>query len=180
MSAKTLISVEEFDRLEEEEFRYELNEGELITMTRPNTDHGRIERRLLMVLQTHLEKGGTGEASGSNILFVLGSNTKRAPDVSVVFREIGSVKEIFGAPDIAGEILSPSNAKKKMRESSNNSSRTAASSPGLSTPRRAPWKSGNRPPLPRARCSNPMCWKRHCYRDSPVRSQSCSLEFRNH
>lgn len=115
MSAKTLISVEQFDRLEEEEFRYELNEGELITMTRPNTDHGRIERRLLMVLQTHLEISGTGEAFGSNILFVLGPNTKRAPDVSVVFRKIGSVKEIIGAPDIAAEILSPSNAKKEMQ-----------------------------------------------------------------
>ena len=114
MSAKTLISVEEFDRLEEKEFRYELNEGELITMTRPNTDHGRIERRLLMVLQTHLEKGDTGEAFGSNILFILGPTTKRAPDVSVVFREVGSVKEIVGAPDIAAEILSPSNAKKEM------------------------------------------------------------------
>lgn len=115
MSAKTLISVEEFDRLEEEEFRYELNEGELITMTRPNTDHGRIERRLLMVLQTHLENSGTGEAFGPNILFVLGPNTKRAPDVSVVFREIGSVKEIDGAPDIAIEILSHSNTKKEMQ-----------------------------------------------------------------
>jgi hypothetical protein len=29
MSAKTLISVADFDRLEEEEFRYELDEGEL-------------------------------------------------------------------------------------------------------------------------------------------------------
>jgi Uma2 family endonuclease len=51
----------------------------------------------------------------TNILFVLGPNTKRAPDVSVVLREIGSVKEITGAPDIAAEILSPSNTKKEMR-----------------------------------------------------------------
>jgi Uma2 family endonuclease len=115
MSAKTLISVEEFDRLEEEEFRYELDEGELVTMTRPGTDHGRIERRLLMVLQTYLDNRGGGEAFGPDILFVLGPNTKRAPDVSVVLREIGSVKEITGAPDIAAEILSPSNTKKEMR-----------------------------------------------------------------
>jgi Uma2 family endonuclease len=115
MSAKTLISVEEFDRLEEGEFRYELDEGELITLTRPNTDHGRIERRLLMALQTYLESRGVGEAFGPNILFVLTPNTKRAPDVSVVFREIGSVKEIAGAPDIAAEILSPSNSKREMQ-----------------------------------------------------------------
>ncbi len=115
MSAKTLISVEEFDRLEEEEFRYELDEGELITLTRPGTDHGRIERRLLMVLQTYLDDRGGGEAFGPDILFVLGPNTKRAPDVSVVLREIGSVKEITGAPDIAAEVLSPSNTKKEMQ-----------------------------------------------------------------
>jgi Uma2 family endonuclease len=114
MSAKTLISVEEFDRLEEEEFRYELDEGELITLTRPGTDHGRIERRLLIALQTYLDDRGGGEAFGPDILFVLGPNTKRAPDVSVVFRETGSVKEINGAPDIAIEILSPSNTKKEM------------------------------------------------------------------
>jgi Uma2 family endonuclease len=114
MSAKTLISVAEFDRLEEEEFRYELDEGELITMTRPGTDHGRIERRLLIVLQTYLDAHGGGEAFGPDILFELGPNTKRAPNVSVVLREIGSVKEITGAPDIAVEILSPSNTKIEM------------------------------------------------------------------
>jgi Uma2 family endonuclease len=115
MSAKTVISVQEFDRLEEEEFRYELDEGELITLTRPNIDHGRIERRLLMVLQTYLEQFGSGEAFGPNILFVLGPATKRAPDVSVVFREVGSVKEIDGSPDIAVEILSTSNTQKDMK-----------------------------------------------------------------
>jgi len=115
MSTKTLISVAEFDRLEEDEFRYELDEGELITMTRPGTDHGRIERRLLMILQTYLDNRGTGEAFGPDILFVLGPNTKRAPDVSVVLREVGSVKEITGAPEIAAEILSPSNSKRDMK-----------------------------------------------------------------
>ncbi|HEV1286322.1 MAG TPA: Uma2 family endonuclease [Bryobacteraceae bacterium] len=115
MNAKTLISVEDFDRLEEEEFRYELDEGELITLTRPGTDHGRIERRLLMILQTYLDNRGTGEAFGPDILFVLGPNTKRAPDVSVVLREVGSVKEIAGAPEIAAEILSPSNTKREMK-----------------------------------------------------------------
>lgn len=110
-----MISVEEFDRLEEEEFRYELDEGELITLTRPGTDHGRIERRLLLALQLYLDGQGTGEAFGENILFVLGPNTKRAPDVSAIFRDVGSVKEIVGAPDIAVEILSPSNSKREMK-----------------------------------------------------------------
>ena len=66
-----------------------------------------------MILQTYLENHGKGEAFGSNILFVLAPNTKRAPDVSVVFREVGSVKEITWAPDIAVEILSLQTAPEK-------------------------------------------------------------------
>jgi Uma2 family endonuclease len=72
MSAKTLISVEAFDRLEEEEFRYELDEGELITLTRPGVVHGRIERRLLVAIQKYLDNHPIGEVFGPDILFVLG------------------------------------------------------------------------------------------------------------
>ena len=88
MSAKTLISVEEFDRLEEEEFRYELDEGELITMTRPRVRHTRIEGNLYFALRSYLEKNPIGEVLGADILYVLGPATKRAPDVSFVFRSV--------------------------------------------------------------------------------------------
>jgi Uma2 family endonuclease len=112
MSAKTLISIEAFDRLEEEEFRYELNEGELITMTRPRARHTRIEGNLYFALRSYLERNPIGEVFGADILFVLGPATKRAPDVSVVFRKIDPDQEIHGAPEIAAEILSPSNTRR--------------------------------------------------------------------
>lgn len=115
MSAKTLISVEDFDRLEEEEFRYELDEGELITMTRPRVRHARIEGNLYFALRSYLERNPIGEVLGADILFVLGPATKRAPDVSVVLRTIDPDHEIQGAPDIAAEILSPSNTKREMK-----------------------------------------------------------------
>jgi Uma2 family endonuclease len=115
MSAKTLISVEEFDRLEEEEFRYELDEGELITLTRPRLRHARIEGNLYFALRSYLERNPIGEVLGADVLFVLAPNTKRAPDVSVVMREIDPDQEIQGAPEIAAEILSPSNAKRSMQ-----------------------------------------------------------------
>ena len=115
MSAKTLISVEQFDRLEEEEFRYELDEGELITLTRPGVVHGRIERRLLVAVQNYLDTQPIGEVFGPDILYVLGPSTKRAPDVSVVLRTIGLDHEIQGAPEIAAEILSPSNTRRAMQ-----------------------------------------------------------------
>jgi len=115
MSAKTLISVEEFDRLEEEEFRYELDEGELITMTRPRVRHTRIEGNLYFALRSYLEKNPIGEVLGADILYVLGPATKRAPDVSVVFRSVDPDQEIQGAPEIAAEILSPSNTRHATR-----------------------------------------------------------------
>jgi Uma2 family endonuclease len=114
MSAKTLISVKEFDRLEEEEYRYELDEGELITMTRPRARHTRIEGNLYFALRSYLERNPIGEVLGADILFVLGPATKRAPDVSVVLRTIDPDQEIQGAPEIAAEILSPSNTRRAM------------------------------------------------------------------
>ena len=115
MSAKTLISVEAFDRLEEEEFRYELDEGELITMTRPRLRHSRIEGNLYFALRSYLERNPIGEVVGADILFVLGPATKRAPDVSVVFRPTNPGEEIQGAPEIAAETLSPSNTRRAMQ-----------------------------------------------------------------
>jgi Uma2 family endonuclease len=115
MSAKTLISVEEFDNLTEEEFRYELDEGELITLTRPGVVHGRIERRLLVAIQKYLDTHPIGEVFGADVLYVLGPSTKRAPDVSVVLRAIIPDQEIQGAPEIAAEILSPSNTRRAMQ-----------------------------------------------------------------
>jgi Uma2 family endonuclease len=114
MSTKTLISVAEFDRLEEGEFRYELDEGELITMTRPRVRHARIEGNLYFALRSYLQQNPIGEALGADLLYVLGPATKRAPDVSVVFRAIDPDQEIQGAPDIAAEILSPSNTRRAM------------------------------------------------------------------
>lgn len=109
-----IISVAEFDRLIEEEFRYELDEGELITITRSGVSISRIERRLLFVLQSYFETHQNGEALGGNILFVLGPATKRAPAVSVLLRTVDPDQEIQGAPEIAAEILSPSNTRRAM------------------------------------------------------------------
>lgn len=116
MIPRTMIPVEEFDRLvEPDAVRYELDEGELITMTRPGVVHGRIERRLIVAIQAYLDTHPIGEVFGPDILFVLGPATKRAPDVSIVLRESGPVQEIQGAPDVAIEILSPSNQSRTMR-----------------------------------------------------------------
>lgn len=54
MSTKTLMSVEDFDRLEEpDELSYELDEGELVVMTKPRPLHNRIVAKLEYEIRTY-------------------------------------------------------------------------------------------------------------------------------
>ena len=120
MSAKTLISIAEFDRLvEPDELRYELDEGELIEMARPRPRHNRIVRNFDRPLLAYLATNPIGEILTSDYLFVLGPTIKRAPDLSFLrterLSEIDPDNDIQGAPDLAIEVLSPSDSASAMR-----------------------------------------------------------------
>jgi Uma2 family endonuclease len=121
MGAKTVIPVEEFDRLTEpDELRYELDEGELIAMTRPRYEpHNRIVMAITRALLEYVTRNPIGEVLASDNLFVLGENTKRAPDLSFIGAErlsrIEPGRDIEGAPDLAIEVLSPSDTATAMR-----------------------------------------------------------------
>jgi Uma2 family endonuclease len=83
MAAKTLMSVEEFDRLAElDELSYELDEGELVVMTKPRPLHNRIVLRLTVAIEKYLEANPAGEVFNPENLFLLGPTTKPAPDIS--------------------------------------------------------------------------------------------------
>ena len=82
MGAKKLMSVEEFDRLQEpDELSYELDEGELVVMTKPRPLHNRIVGNLYFELRGYLKAHPVGEVFNSENLFILGRNTKRAVEV---------------------------------------------------------------------------------------------------
>ncbi|HXA04299.1 MAG TPA: Uma2 family endonuclease [Bryobacteraceae bacterium] len=120
MDAKTLMSVEEFDRLAEpDELSYELDEGELVVMTKPRPLHNRIAERLFRALDRYLETYPVGEVFIFEYLFVLGPTIKRAPDVSFLRSErakkIDPHVDIPGAPDLAVEVLSPTDTVSAMR-----------------------------------------------------------------
>ncbi|HUJ20889.1 MAG TPA: Uma2 family endonuclease [Bryobacteraceae bacterium] len=120
MGAKTLMSVAEFDRLEEpDELSYEFDEGELVVMTKPRPLHNRIVLNLTFELQSYLKAHPVGEVFNPDNLFVLAPNTKRAPDVSFVLAErakqIDPTADIPGAPDLAVEVLSPTDTVSAMR-----------------------------------------------------------------
>jgi Uma2 family endonuclease len=112
-AAKTLLTAEEFDNYPfEEDKRYELDEGELIEMTRPAYKHNRVLRKLVVSLDSYLTQNSVGEVLISENLYALSANTRRSPDAAVILgdrhAELKDAKVIPIIPDIAAEVLSPS------------------------------------------------------------------------
>jgi Uma2 family endonuclease len=112
-AARTLLSAEEFDNYPfEEDKRYELDEGELIEMTRPAYQHNQALQNLLVELVLYFRKNRIGQALVSENLYALSATTRLAPDVAVILgdrrAELQKAKVIHIVPDIAAEVLSPS------------------------------------------------------------------------
>lgn len=95
--------------------RHELQAGLLLAEPVPMHPHGRVQVRLFTILSTFVERHGVGEVFGA-MGFVLARDpdTVRAPDVSFISRErldsLGDgTRFTSGVPDLAIEIVSPSN-----------------------------------------------------------------------
>jgi Uma2 family endonuclease len=112
-AAKILLTAEEFDSYPfEEDKRYELDEGELIEMTRPAYRHNLVLQNLLFELMLYFRTNRIGQALVSENLYALSPRTRLAPDVAVILgdrrAELLDAKVISIIPDIAAEVLSPS------------------------------------------------------------------------
>jgi Uma2 family endonuclease len=112
-AAKTLLSAEEFDNYPfEEDKRYELDEGELIEMTRPAYRHNRVLKNLIFFLEIYFRKNLLGEVLLSENLYALSPTIRRAPDAAIILgnrsEELADARVIGIIPDIAAEVLSPS------------------------------------------------------------------------
>ncbi len=114
MSAvKTLLTAEQFDNYPfEEDKRYELDEGELIEMTKPAYRHNRVLIRLTAKVFNFFERSKLGEVLNSENLYALSPTIRRAPDLAIFLgdrsKELIDAKVIPIIPDIAAEVLSPS------------------------------------------------------------------------
>ncbi len=112
-AAKILLTAEEFDNYPfEEDKRYELDEGELIEMTRPAYKHNRVLANLQFAVESYLRRSRMGEALISENLYALSPLTRRAPDLAIMLgdrrNELENAKVIPIVPEIAVEVLSPS------------------------------------------------------------------------
>jgi Uma2 family endonuclease len=114
-----LMTVEDLENLPDDSYRHELVCGHLIAEPLPSHWHDRTRRRLERILEQFVEARGLGEVFGeAGYVLARNPDTARGPDISFVSRERLSDfddRHFFsGAPDLAIEILSPSNRRGEM------------------------------------------------------------------
>ncbi|MEO8096285.1 MAG: Uma2 family endonuclease [Acidobacteriota bacterium] len=112
-ATKTLLTAEQFDNYPfEEDKRYELDEGELIEMTRPAFKHNHVVQNLSAQLWIYFHTARPGVVLNPENLYALSPTTRLAPDVAVILgdrrAELWDAKVIHIIPEIAVEVLSPS------------------------------------------------------------------------
>ncbi|MGH9396612.1 MAG: Uma2 family endonuclease [Terriglobia bacterium] len=118
MATKTLLTVEEFiPLLESCDVWYELVEGEVVTVSPGMFQHNNVRDRLLHLLMTFLEGHKLGTVVAEQPFHLFG-NTVRYPDVAFVVsgRDLPPRALPEGAPDLAIEVISPSNTPREMNQ----------------------------------------------------------------
>jgi Uma2 family endonuclease len=92
--------------------RHELIKGELLTMPPPKALHGRVVANLIMLFLFHVRSNNLGSVyAETGYKLETNPDTVLGPDVSFVTRErLDNVPDGYypGAPDVAVEVLSPS------------------------------------------------------------------------
>jgi Uma2 family endonuclease len=123
----------EFMALNRDGHRYEIVNGELIDMGNSGAKHGYVCSILMILLGGYVRLHKLGAMFDSSTAFKMKSGNKRSPDISFMAKErlqgLDDIPDGFleGAPDLAVEILSPSNTveeiDKKIIEYFDNGSR---------------------------------------------------------
>jgi Uma2 family endonuclease len=110
------MTVEDLYTMPDDGFQYELQAGMLVSEPLPGGRHGRVMAAVAEVLRSHVRTHRLGVVFAGDSGFVLARkpDTVRGPDVAFVSRErfeqSGDTARAFtGAPDLAVEVLSPSN-----------------------------------------------------------------------
>jgi Uma2 family endonuclease len=101
---------EDLLRFDETE-RYEIYDGKLISMSpAPHIYHQRLLSKLNSLVLAYLQQNPVGEVFFAPVDVVFSQDNTAQPDLLFIANEnAGIVKDrVFGAPDLAAEILSPS------------------------------------------------------------------------
>jgi len=114
--SKHLMTESDLANLPDDSYRHELVGGVLLAEPLPSHRHDRVRRRLERVLEAYVEAHELGEVFGeAGYVLARDPDTVRGPDLSFVSRErlkgFDDARFFSGAPDLAVEILSPSNRR---------------------------------------------------------------------
>lgn len=116
------MTVDEFYRLPDDGLRHELVAGIVVSEPLPGFRHARLIIRIGRLIDTYVQAHALGTVVGGDGGFVLARSpdTVRGPDVAFVSREREGERDppraFEGPPDLAVEILSPSDRTRAVRE----------------------------------------------------------------
>lgn len=106
------FTADELLRLPDDGWRYELVQGELKKMSPAGADHGSIAFQIALHMGNYVKAHGLGTLYSSDTGFLLtrDPDTVLAPDVAFVRAErvVATTAFFPGAPDLAVEVVSPS------------------------------------------------------------------------
>lgn len=114
-----LTTVDEYRQLPvRDDVIQELHWGQVVTLTRPQMKHSKVQYRLVELLRPLV--AGRGIAAAEIPFRALPEYDLRGADVAYVSRErwdaTGDDDNLRGSPELVIEVLSPSNTKEEMRE----------------------------------------------------------------
>lgn len=112
---KLEFTYEDYLELPDDGKRYEIIDGELFMSTAPTSNHQRIVRNLLVALCIYLKDYPFGEAIPAPIEVFFSETNIVQPDIVFISNERSDIikpTQIFGAPDLVVEVLSPGTEKR--------------------------------------------------------------------
>jgi Uma2 family endonuclease len=116
------LTVEVYATLPDDGFRTELVRGRVIREPQPAFEHGRLQARLAELLGQHIREAGLDLVCVGNFGVITSEvpATVRGPDAAVISKDrlpdLHGTGFLRGAPDLAIEIVSPSNRPAEIAE----------------------------------------------------------------
>ncbi len=119
MATRAGITWEEFLAAGKDGQRWECVDGEVVFMTPVFRPHGRVNMRLDYELEAYTRRHSEWVGYGTDTAFTMANGNWRCPDAALVRKERDEAADPKGAtpfaPDIAFEILSPSDTGSEMQ-----------------------------------------------------------------
>lgn len=117
------MTAEELFQLPDDDYKYELVEGELIRMPPSGGEHGYLANNASSLLRTHVKARDLGVVCGAETGFILkrSPDTVRAPDAAFIAKARIPAEGIPRtywpfAPDLAVEVVSPNDRFDEVQE----------------------------------------------------------------